>query len=65
MRTSIAADNQALRGLVVLLISVAPIVLVSFAMGDDDAQGLVKRLTHSDPNDEDGALPVPTRQIKC
>ena len=56
MRTSIAADNQALRGLVVLLIAFAPIVLVSFAIGDDDAHGPVKRLTHSEANDEDGAF---------
>ena len=58
MLTSVATDKQGSRGLVVLLIALAPIVLVSFAIGDDDAHGPVRRLTHSDANDEDGAFAV-------
>jgi len=58
MRTSIASDKQGLRGLAVLLIALAPIAFVSFAMADDDAQGMVKQLTLSDANDEDGSFAV-------
>lgn len=57
MWISISNDQQGLsRGFVVLLIALAGIVPVSFAIGDDDAFGPVRKLTHDDANDEDGAF---------
>jgi len=47
-----------MRGFVVLLIAIVPIVRAPLAIGDEDAYGPVRQLMFSDANDEDGAFAV-------